>query len=70
MATSDASSNKSRGKLVLGSPGPSRGSTSMALIVPRRARGVPDEIWKQLSSAPTAEQTFPLFLGNGKGALG
>jgi hypothetical protein len=23
---------------------------------------VPDEIWKQLSSAPTAEQTFPLFL--------
>ena len=55
MATSDASSNKSRGKLVLGSPGPSRGSTSMALIVPRRARGVPDEIWKQLSSAPSKD---------------
>ena len=38
MATSAASSNKSRGKLVLGSPGPSRGSTPMALIVWRAQR--------------------------------
>jgi len=38
MATSDASSNKSGGKLVLGAPGSSRGSTSMALIAWRAQR--------------------------------
>ena len=69
MATSDASSNKSGGKLVLGSPGPSRGSTSMALIAWRAQRCADEMLRGVRDEKPLTFLTFPR-LASAKSALG